>query len=112
MDQGRVREAVVSGWADPVLPSLARLVEIPALSPNFDASWEANGHLRAAADHVAAWIAGRNLPGAQLEVVQLDGCSPLLLVDVPATPGAAGKGPVVRYGHLDKQPPAGGWSEG
>jgi len=112
MDQGRVREAVVSGWADQVLPSLAGLVEIPALSPDFDASWEANGQLRAAADHVAAWIAERNLPGAQLEVVQLDGCSPLLLVDVPATPRSAGKGTVVLYGHLDKQPPAGGWSEG
>jgi acetylornithine deacetylase/succinyl-diaminopimelate desuccinylase-like protein len=112
MDQGRVREAVVSGWADQVLPSLAGLVEIPALSPAFDASWDANGQLRAAVDHVAAWIAERNLPGAQLEVVQLDGCSPLLLVDVPATPGAGGKGTVVLYGHLDKQPPVGGWSEG
>lgn len=95
MDQGTVREAVVSGWTDQVLPSLAGLVEIPALSPAFDASWEANGHLRAATDHVAAWIAERNLPGAQLDVVQLAGCSPLLLVDVPATPGATGKGTVV-----------------
>jgi acetylornithine deacetylase/succinyl-diaminopimelate desuccinylase-like protein len=112
VDQGKVRETVADGWASQVLPSLAGLVEIPALSPTFDASWEANGHLRAAVDHVRDWIAARGLPGARFEVVQLDGRSPLLLVDVPATAGAADKGTVVLYGHLDKQPPVGGWSDG
>jgi acetylornithine deacetylase/succinyl-diaminopimelate desuccinylase-like protein len=112
MDQRKVREAVVSGWTDQVLPSLAGLVEIPALSPTFDASWQASGHLRAAVDHVRAWIAARGLPGAQLDIVELAGRSPLLLVDVPATPGAVGLGTVLLYGHLDKQPPVGGWSAG
>ena len=112
MDHSKARAVVVSGWTDQVLPSLAELVEIPALSPAFDASWEANGQLRAAVDHVRDWIATRNLPGAQLEVVQLAGRPPLLVVDVPATPGTADQGTVILYGHLDKQPPVGGWSEG
>ncbi|HEY4463149.1 MAG TPA: M20/M25/M40 family metallo-hydrolase [Streptosporangiaceae bacterium] len=112
MDHGKVRAAVAGRWTGQVLPSLAGLVEIPALSPAFDASWEANGQLRAAADHVRDWIAARGLPGARSEIVQLDGRSPVLLVDVPATGRAAGKGTVVLYGHLDKQPPVGGWSEG
>jgi acetylornithine deacetylase/succinyl-diaminopimelate desuccinylase-like protein len=113
MDQEqKVREAVVSGWAGQVLPSLAGLVEIPALSPAFDASWAANGQLQAAVDHVRDWIASRELPGLRCEAVALAGRSPLLLVDVPATPGGAGRGTVLLYGHLDKQPPAGGWSDG
>ena len=52
------------------------------------------------------------LAGAQTEVVQLPGRSPLLLVDVPATAGAAGQGTMLLYGHLDKQPPVGGWADG
>jgi acetylornithine deacetylase/succinyl-diaminopimelate desuccinylase-like protein len=112
MDQSEVREAVAGRWIDQVMPSLAGLVEIPALSPSFDADWAAHGHLRAAVDHVWAWIATRGVPGARFELVELEGRSPLLLVDVPATPGAGDKGTVILYGHLDKQPPVGGWSEG
>jgi acetylornithine deacetylase/succinyl-diaminopimelate desuccinylase-like protein len=112
VNEQQVRETVVSGWADRVLPSLSGLVEIPALSPAFDASWAANGQLQAAVDHVRDWIDSRGLPGAQSEVVQLEGRSPLLLVDVPATAGAGDRGTVLLYGHLDKQPPVGGWSEG
>ncbi|SNT42692.1 Acetylornithine deacetylase/Succinyl-diaminopimelate desuccinylase [Streptosporangium subroseum] len=112
MDYGKVREAVIKDWDGDVLPSLSGLVEIPALSAAYDAAWERNGHLRAAADHVRDWIASRGLPGAQCEVFQLDGRAPLLLVDVPATTGAEARGTVLLYGHLDKQPPLGDWSDG
>ena len=112
MEQEKVHTAAGACWASHVLPSLARFVEIPALSPVFDASWQANGQLSAAVEHVREWISARGLPGAQTEVVQLPGRSPLLLVDVPATAGAAGQGTVLLYGHLDKQPPVGGWADG
>ena len=107
-----MRETVHRLWGDEVLPSLSGLVEIPALSQAFDPDWDASGHLAAAVRHVRTWIAGRGLPGATLDVVQVDGRSPVLLVDVPATPGAEGRGTVLLYGHLDKQPPVGGWAEG
>ena len=112
MEQKSVRESVVSAWINDITPSLSGLVEIPALSPAFDAEWAANGHLAAAVEHVRSWIAARDLPGTVIEVVELEGRTPLLLVDVPATPGAADRGTVLMYGHLDKQPPVGGWSEG
>ena len=35
----RVHRAVAEGWTASALPSLAEYVEIPALSPDFDASW-------------------------------------------------------------------------
>lgn len=112
VEQITVHETVSRLWSEEVLPSLSGLVEIPALSQAFDAQWAGHGHLAAAVEHVRGWIASRNLPGATLEVVQLDGCSPLLLVDVPATTGAGDQGTVLFYGHLDKQPPVGGWSAG
>ena len=108
----QVHASVAGAWPDQVLPSLSGLIEIPALSPAFDASWAASGQLRAAAAHVRDWIAARGRPGVQCEIIELDGRSPLLLVEVAATPGAAARGAVLLYGHLDKQPPVGGWSEG
>jgi acetylornithine deacetylase/succinyl-diaminopimelate desuccinylase-like protein len=106
VEQEKVRSAAEACWASNVLPSLARFVEIPALSPAFDASWQAHGQLTAAAEHVSDWIGARGLPGTQTEIVQLPGRSPLLLL-VAATPGATGRGTVLLYGHLDKQPPVG-----
>ena len=111
MEDEKVRTSVGTCWSSEILPSLAGLVEIPALSPAFDTSWAASGHLQAAVEHVRGWINARELPGARTEVVQLAGRSPLLLVDVPATPGA-GDGTVLLYGHLDKQPAAGRSAEG
>ena len=112
MEQEKVRTAVGARWSDEILPSLAGLVEIPALSPAFDPAWAASGQLDAAVEHVRAWIGRRALPGARTDVIRLPGRSPLLLVDVPATAGASGRGTVLLYGHLDKQPPVGGWAEG
>ena len=56
-----------------------------------------------------------SLPGATVEVHELDGRTPLLLIDVPPTDasGARDDGDtVLLYGHLDKQPPFTGWREG
>jgi acetylornithine deacetylase/succinyl-diaminopimelate desuccinylase-like protein len=111
MGQNRVRDVIAQTWADEVVPSLSGLIAIPALSPSFDPSWATTGYLRAAVDHVASWVGSRGL-GARYEVVELDGRSPLLLIDVPATVGAAGQGTVLLYGHLDKQPALGKWSAG
>ena len=106
-----VHESVAAAWADEVVPSLSGLIEIPALSPAFDPAWAASGQLSAAVGHVRDWIEARDL-AARCEVAELPGRSPVLLVDVAATPQAAHQGTVLLYGHLDKQPPVGGWSDG
>ncbi|MGM1065071.1 M20/M25/M40 family metallo-hydrolase [Saccharothrix sp. Mg75] len=111
MDRSALTRTVRGLWDDDILPSLSALVAIPAISPAFDPAWAAHGHLAAAVEHVRAWIADRDLPGATAEVVQLPDRTPLLLVDVPGT-GAASDDTVLMYGHLDKQPPVGGWAEG
>src|ERR1039457_6710515 len=91
MEVEKVRTAVGTSWTGQVLPSLTGLVEIPALSPAFDAAWAGTGHLRAAVDHVRSWITSRDLPGARTEVVELTGRSPLLLVDAKAAAEAVTK---------------------
>ncbi|MBQ6640722.1 MAG: M20/M25/M40 family metallo-hydrolase, partial [Saccharopolyspora sp.] len=111
MDRSAVRKTVQQAWQDSVLPSLSDLVRIPAVSPAYDADWAAGGRLDAAIAHVRDWIAARGIPGAHLEEVRLPGRTPLLLVDIPASAGAVQE-TVLLYGHLDKQPPVGGWSEG
>ncbi|MGJ7907755.1 M20/M25/M40 family metallo-hydrolase [Actinopolyspora sp. H202] len=111
VDRTAVNTFVQQQWESSILPSLSELVGIPAVSPAFDADWEANGHLDAIVEHVRGWIAARGITGAEIEVLRLPGRSPLLLVDVPATDGASEETALL-YGHLDKQPPVGGWSEG
>ena len=109
MDKTATAQTVQRLWQAEILPSLHDFVAIPALSPSFDEAWAANGHLDAAVEHLRAWITKRNLPGATVEVVRLPDRTPLLLVDVP---GTVDTGTVLLYGHLDKQPPVGGWAEG
>lgn len=106
-----MNEFVQQQWDTSVLPSLCGLVEIPAVSPAFDPDWSTNGHLDAVVAHVRQWIDSRELAGATTEVIRLAGRSPLLMVDIPATAGATEETALL-YGHLDKQPPVGGWSEG
>ncbi|WP_051792280.1 M20/M25/M40 family metallo-hydrolase [Amycolatopsis jejuensis] len=112
MDIRTVRTTVDHLWRKEILPSLSGLVAIPALSPAFDPDWTHSGHLDAAVHHLKAWIEERALTGVTTEVVRVGEASPLLLVDLPATPGAEDQGTVLCYGHLDKQPPLEGWSPG
>ncbi|MET7998622.1 M20/M25/M40 family metallo-hydrolase [Amycolatopsis sp. NPDC005232] len=112
MEIEQVRHHVEAAWADRVLPSLAEFVAIPAVSPAYDAQWRERGHLRRAVEHVRAWIEANAPAGSTVDVVELDGVPPLLFAEIPATPGAAGEGTALLYGHLDKQPPFDGWSEG
>ncbi len=98
---------------DDVLPALCSYVKIPCLSPAFDPEWESAGHLRAAAGDLAQWCATRPVHGltdGTVEVLGAPGRTPLLVVDLPAI--GAVEGTVLLYGHLDKQPPLGTWSEG
>jgi acetylornithine deacetylase/succinyl-diaminopimelate desuccinylase-like protein len=112
VDRAILTSTVRTLWEQDILPGLSDLVAIPAVSEAFDPEWAANGHLAAAVEHLRSWLAGRNLPGATIEVVELDGKAPLLMLDLPASAGAEDAGTVLLYGHLDKQPPVGGWSDG
>ncbi|GLZ37489.1 M20/M25/M40 family metallo-hydrolase [Actinokineospora sp. NBRC 105648] len=110
MDTTAAQQTVRRLWEAEILPSLSDFIAIPALSPHFDADWAANGQLDAAVEHLRGWLSARDIPDARVDVVRLPGRTPVLLLDVPAT--GADKGTVLLYGHLDKQPPVGGWADG
>lgn len=99
-------------WDDAIVPALTDYIRIPAKSPHFDKNWAANGHIEAAVALAADWCRNHAVPGMLLEVVRLEGRTPVLFIEVPATKGAEGAGTVLLYGHLDKQPEMTGWTEG
>ncbi len=106
----RVSPITLADFERDALPTLWAYGEIPAISPAYDPDWQAAGHLTRAVDLLASWARTRELANASVRVQEIPGRTPVLLVDVPATANTTGT--VVLYGHLDKQPPLGDWSEG
>jgi acetylornithine deacetylase/succinyl-diaminopimelate desuccinylase-like protein len=92
------------------LDTLMAFATIPSLSPDFDVEWVEHGYLEDAAQLLAAWASTRKFHHVDVEVHHLEGRTPTLVVTVDSTAGEGGT--VVLYGHLDKQPPLGDWSEG
>jgi acetylornithine deacetylase/succinyl-diaminopimelate desuccinylase-like protein len=95
-------------WDEQIVPALDHYIGIPAKSPMFDADWSAHGHLDRVVRDAAAWVEGRKVPGLTLELIRLEGRTPLIFFEVPAT-RVDSTDTVVFYGHLDKQPEFNGW---
>jgi acetylornithine deacetylase/succinyl-diaminopimelate desuccinylase-like protein len=92
------------------LDTLVAYGEIPCLSPQFDPDWAGSGHIGQALHLLATWARERELADLDVSTSYLEGRTPVLVVTVGAT--APVEGTCVLYGHLDKQPPLGEWSEG
>ena len=108
LDIDATRSHVDEVWEEEIVPALERYIAIPNQSPLFDPDWQAAGHMERAVSLIAEWCRGREVPGLQLEIVRLEGRTPLLWMEVPGTVDDT----VLLYGHLDKQPEMVGWSEG
>jgi len=100
----------LSDFEHSALDALRAFSEIPSLSPMFDAEWAKNGYLEEAAQLLASWARERQLASVDVEIHRLVGRTPTLVVTVDSTAGEGDT--VILYGHLDKQPPLGDWSEG
>ncbi|HVU72368.1 MAG TPA: M20/M25/M40 family metallo-hydrolase [Mycobacteriales bacterium] len=98
-------------WERDVLPTLQDYVRIPNVSAAYDADWKAHGHMDRAVELIRQWCAARPLPGLVVEVHELEGRSPVLYLELPAT-GPGADDTVLLYGHLDKQPEMTGWTTG
>jgi len=97
-----------SAWDERIVPALKRYIEVPAKSPMFDADWRSHGYIDHVVREAASWVESRKVAGLRLELVRLEGRTPVILFEVPATRPAS-TGTVVMYGHLDKQPEFSGW---
>jgi acetylornithine deacetylase/succinyl-diaminopimelate desuccinylase-like protein len=110
MDTARLSRYVSGLWDDEIVPQLVEYIRIPNKSPMFDAKWVEHGYMDAAVKLMEAWARSKlaALPGATLEVVRLEGRTPLIYIEVPGQ----GDDTVMLYGHLDKQPEMTGWADG
>jgi acetylornithine deacetylase/succinyl-diaminopimelate desuccinylase-like protein len=104
-----VERFVAEKWDDEIVPQLVEYIRIPNKSPMFDTDWVANGYMADAVKLMEGWARAQSIPGMQLEVVQLEGRTPLIFIEIPATDASTGDDCVLLYGHLDKQPEMTGW---
>jgi acetylornithine deacetylase/succinyl-diaminopimelate desuccinylase-like protein len=108
MDNAALQSFINRRWDDEVVPALTDYIRIPNKSPSFDPDWQAHGLIDQVVASFHQWALRHPLRAMTIEVVRLEGRTPLLLIDVPGT----GDDSVLMYGHLDKQPEMAGWSEG
>jgi acetylornithine deacetylase/succinyl-diaminopimelate desuccinylase-like protein len=95
-------------WDEQIVPALTDYIAIPAKSPMFDADWAQHGHIERVVRDAASWVEGRRIAGLKLEVIRLEGRTPVIFFEVPATK-AGSTDTICLYGHLDKQPEFNGW---
>lgn len=111
MDNARLDRFVGQLWDAQIVPQLVEYIRIPNKSPMFDADWVANGHMAKAVTLMETWARAQPIAGLQVEVIQLEGRTPLIFLDIPASGAGTGEDCVLLYGHLDKQPEMTGWDE-
>jgi acetylornithine deacetylase/succinyl-diaminopimelate desuccinylase-like protein len=97
-------------WDHEIIPNLIDYIRIPNKSPAFDPDWQTHGYMDRAVDQFAGWARAKisAIPGATVEVIRLEGRTPVLFIDIPGRGGET----VLLYGHLDKQPEMTGWADG
>jgi acetylornithine deacetylase/succinyl-diaminopimelate desuccinylase-like protein len=99
---------VTTQWDEDIVGQLTDYIAIPAKSPTFDPDWEKHGHIDTVMRHAATWVEAQKVEGLTLEIVRLEGRTPVLFFEIPAT-RAGSTQTVLMYGHLDKQPEFTGW---
>jgi acetylornithine deacetylase/succinyl-diaminopimelate desuccinylase-like protein len=107
MDSRRTDRYIAQKWDDDIVPQLVEYIRIPNKSPMFDAQWKEHGYMDAAVELMQAWAKAQKIEGATVEVVRLEGRTPLIFIEVPGQ----GEDCVLLYGHLDKQPEMTGWAD-
>ncbi|MGI8560014.1 MAG: M20 family metallopeptidase [Luteimonas sp.] len=120
IDPATLQDFVSGKWDDEIVPQLVEYIRIPNKSPMFDADWVEHGYMEDAVTLMETWARRQPIQGMALEVVRLEGRTPLIFIDIPASHGAAdalasaqarADDCVLLYGHLDKQPEMSGWDD-
>ena len=99
-------------WDDEIVPALFEYISIPNVSKAFDPQWDEHGHMRRAVELVRGWCAARTIAGLTVEVHELAGLTPVIVMEIPAFGDGSDDETVLLYGHLDKQPEMTGWRDG
>jgi acetylornithine deacetylase/succinyl-diaminopimelate desuccinylase-like protein len=89
------------------IPELCDYIRIPNKSPMFDPDWEKHGYMDQAVQQFERWSREQPIKDMQVEVVKLEGRTPVLFIDIPGD----SEDVVLLYGHYDKQPEFSGWAD-
>jgi acetylornithine deacetylase/succinyl-diaminopimelate desuccinylase-like protein len=107
LDHAAAQSYIDRKWDEDIVLRLIEYIRIPCKSPHFDPDWQSSGHLETAVGLAADWCRNQPVANMEVEIVRLEGRTPLLVFEVP---GEA-PGTVLMYGHLDKQPEMSGWRD-
>jgi acetylornithine deacetylase/succinyl-diaminopimelate desuccinylase-like protein len=107
MDTKKAAEFVGTMWDESIIPEISEYIKIPNKSPHFDPDWEKHGHMETAVQMLEAWCRTQPIEGMTVEVVRIEGRTPVLFIDIPGQSDDV----VLLYGHYDKQPEFSGWDE-
>ena len=108
LDDARALAQTSAQWDRDIVAQLTEYIAIPSKSPGFDANWAQHGHIDTVLRNAAAWVEAQKVEGLRLEVVRLEGRTPVLFFELDATKAGSTQ-TVMMYGHLDKQPEFNGW---
>ncbi len=108
LNAGQALSQITSQWDGDIVRQLTDYIAIPAKSPAFDADWAQHGHIETVVRNAAAWVEAQKVEGLTLEIVRLEGRTPVIFFEIAAT-RAHSTQTVLMYGHLDKQPEFSGW---
>ncbi len=108
MDKSAIRTHVDRLWDESIVAELVEYIRIPNKSVAFDRDWKAHGHMDRVVARFEAWARRQPIRGMKLEVVRLEGRTPLLFMEIPGDSNDC----VLLYGHMDKQPEMSGWRDG
>jgi len=109
-------DEVSRAWDQDIVAQLTDYIRVPAKSPMFDAQWAEHGYIDTVVRNAATWVEAQKIESLKVEVIRLEGRTPVLFFELPASSGASQGDPskasgqtVLMYGHLDKQPEFTGW---
>ena len=69
-------------WDADIVPQLIEYVKLPAKSPAFEAEWKKSGQIQRAIDQAQKFVAAQPVKNMTLEVITLEGRTPVLFFDV------------------------------
>ena len=111
MDQQTAQTFIDEIWTDSIVPELVEYIKIPNKSPHFDADWFEHGFMEEAVQQIFNWSKAQDVKGMTLEIVRLEGRTPLIFMEIPAQGETHPDDTILMYGHLDKQPEMTGWAD-
>ncbi len=107
MDTKKAEQFVSEMWDSEIIPQISEYIKVPNKSPIFDPDWEKHGYMNTAVAMLEAWCKKQPIKDMQIEVVRIEGRTPVLFIDIPGDSDEV----VLLYGHYDKQPEFSGWEE-